>query len=849
MIGLLAINPLETVVGIVVWITAMIYHVAAWIFEIFLILASGKVIDSDKYQLLIQNFYIVLGIVVLFFISFSLLRSMVNPDDKKSGTTVVKTSIINLVTSVAILALLPTIFGFLYDFQTSFITRYNVIGRFFGYGNLSEPVDTNDYATWLCEMNNKEIRQGAFQMVNGVYTAFFNVNTEKCSNSPIDSNEKLEECQKSVTDIDTFIFVPYHTSKTFYDAISYVERDGIFSHYIDFTDNVIKGEISFNFLLSIIAGLALIYVGVSYCFDMALRMVKLVFYQIIAPIPIFARVVPDGPLKGSFEKWLKVVVTCYLEVFVRIFVFYFIVYLCKAMLSSEYLSNILLCFGPFMWLLARALLVMGFVMFMRQAPKLISEVTGIDSGNMKLGIMDKLRDGGFFAAGSAIGSFAANRIAGGSVGSALVSAWKGGKDGWKNPSFKSIGAGAATGRAYNQAIENGATARGIRMNAIRGAFGFDTTADAAVRKIDDADYVVKNMSSSSIEYVDENGKTHTILAGTEYNVNAKVAENLKARKAENIGAMSAANEELRALDTKIEYNKKQRGMLSTMEDEADKDFEKGKFLGKVFYSNGEHVYEEHLNLQTGKMEKVDKGLKIQERQVTSEQFKDLQKQGVTFYSDATGSKELSVNDVRGTIRNSRIQSELSSDSGNMTKRVEEEFVTSLERNGGYTYESFNYDSNGIKIVDKDGKALKNSGSFNVKIDEKTNKKVIVQETNELKINSDGTQEYEKVTTEYERGPNGTYSYTRTDRNGNKTTGSIDGQGFAKLFDGASKGYANVLSEEQQEIKEVKLQPREAENKAIDNVIKQHEEAKDAAKQDAAQRAREAEKKYHSNGGK
>lgn len=840
MIELLAINPLETIVGNVVWITTLIYHFAAWIFEVFLIFASGKIIDTNKYQLLIQNFYIIIGIVVLFFVSFSLLKGMVNPDDKKSGTTMVKNTIINLITSTLILALLPTFFGFLYDFQTSFITRYNVIGRFFGYGNISEPVNTNNYATWLCDMNNKEIRHGAFQIVNSVYTAFFNVNIEKCENKVIDE-ESLLECQKSVKDIDTFIFIPYRTETTFADAISSVENDGLFSHYIDFSNNVIKGEISFNFILSIIAGLVLIYVGVSYCFDMALRMVKLTFYQIIAPLPIFARVVPDGPLKGTFEKWIKIVVTCYLEVFVRIFIFYFIIYLCKAIISSEYLNNILLCFGPFIWLIARALLLMGFVMFMRQAPKLISEVTGIDSSNIKLGIMDKLRDGGFFATGSAVGSYVANRLSGGSRLSALGSAWKGGRDGWKNGNLKGIGQAYNAGMAYKEAKMRGANNRDIFANRLRDIVGLDTTAEQAEREIKDKARTITNNTSAAFTFKDKNGNVHTINAGEEIEVDPLVIADLEAQILANKGKIAEKNEVMTKLDEKKQWAEAQKGLKDFFDSDGEKAWKNGKFKYKTRFA--------------------DQNGNIVEKELDYEEFIKLREIGTKFYNDKN--EEITGKKVLDAAREYWSIHELSSADPTGTKTQLETFLGRLESEGGYSYDKFLYNEDGTPVRGKDGSIIlsEKGSTFNTTIE--NGKRVVIHSKKVLKTitnqkgeieyvrDSNGDYVYEEQQLKYTEAGNGEYSFS--DENGvhKASVYSV----LADIMDKAAKGDIAVIDAEKEKIRtqsngsEPSLIELQGANKAMEATKKAFEEMQTGDLQTQEQRAREAAKKYHANNNK
>lgn len=395
----------DSIYSFIIWLVSGLYHVASWVFELFIILATNELVSRDSYSTIISNFYVVLGIILLFYLSFALLRGMVNPEDQKSGTSTVKKVIINLVSSAFILAILPTIFSFAYDFQTSVLVRQNVIGKFFGYGSLG------DNSTPISRSNRLVVESASFQIVNGVYSAFFNVNPDWCG-SHIDDFvendvESIKNCQQEIVGKDSWGFglVEYDNGAgSLYNVMRRVEQTGRFNLYNDFSVNVTNGEINFSWFLSLIAAIALLYVGFSFCFDMALRMIKLVFYQIIAPIPIFARVVPEGKLSDSFSKWVKAVFACYFEVYIRIFVFYFVIFLCKKLLETPFFTTEIYYYGPFIGLLGQAFILMGLVMFMRQAPKLISDITGIDSGKIKLGIRDKLRDGGLFAAGSIMGA-------------------------------------------------------------------------------------------------------------------------------------------------------------------------------------------------------------------------------------------------------------------------------------------------------------------------------------------------------------------------------------------------------------------------------------------------------------
>ena len=377
----------ENLIAFVIWIASGLYNVAAFVFQIFLVLSTNELVSSDVYKQMYSNFYAVLGVIILFFLTFSFLKAMVDPDNDKVGTSAVKQIVINLATSTIIMALLPTIFGFLYDMQHAILVNQNTIGRFFNYG----AIDSQASAT------TSQISRGSFQIVNGVYTAFFNASADLFVSGGKCAGLDIKSCQKSIESKDT--------NRTLYEIIAYVDSNGHFNNYKQFANEVDEGDIDFQWLLSIAGGVVLLYVGISYCFDMALRMIKLVFYQLIAPIPVFARVIPDTKLSGSFNEWIKVTLACYFEVYVRIFVLYFVVFLCTTMLKSgNFLDKRIYEYGTLVGLFGKAFILMGIVMFMKQAPKLISEVTGIDTGNMKLGIKEKLKEGGFFTAGSVLGA-------------------------------------------------------------------------------------------------------------------------------------------------------------------------------------------------------------------------------------------------------------------------------------------------------------------------------------------------------------------------------------------------------------------------------------------------------------
>lgn len=412
---------LSGIYSFLITIVGALYNLVATLFELFSMLSKVATVDKDIYGNVIDNFYLIIGVVMLFVIAFSMLKAMINPDDNKetgNGGKVVK----NFVTSVVILLVLPTIFNFAFSFQFS-IVDYGTIGRIFGYNNTVD--------------SNSTMASAGNSMANSVFTAFFAPSRQECANRKLEND--LKACGDEIKNED---------NDSLNTVISEVNSTGYFGSYSSFGKNVANDEISFNFLVALIAGLYLLYVVFSFCLDLGLRLVKLVFYQIIAPIPVFLRVVPDGKLSNSFNEWIKITVTCYIEVFIRLFVIYFGVYLVAAFTSEQGLGNIIGTGNGVIGLIANVIIILGVITFIKQAPKLIGDIFGFDSSNMKLGLKEKFASGGLFAAGAAAGGAITSAVRGfnsskkhglrrfgGAIGSGISGARRGLKSGMGAKNF------------------------------------------------------------------------------------------------------------------------------------------------------------------------------------------------------------------------------------------------------------------------------------------------------------------------------------------------------------------------------------------------------------------------------
>ncbi len=97
---------------------------------------------------------------------------------------------------------------------------------------------------------------------------------------------------------------------------AYVKLTGDFTKILPFSEKIAEGEISYTYIVSTIMLGFVIYMLISFIIDLGIRVLKLTFYQVLAPIPIFFSILPSN--KDLLKNWFKLVLTTYVEVFVRI---------------------------------------------------------------------------------------------------------------------------------------------------------------------------------------------------------------------------------------------------------------------------------------------------------------------------------------------------------------------------------------------------------------------------------------------------------------------------------------------------------------------------------------------------
>ena len=367
--------------GILLTLDSIVYFLISWLYQIILLLCRIDILgNGTEISELVGRVYTIIGVVILFLVAYSLLRAMVNPDDlkgKKSPTNIVK----NVLISIALIALTPTIFSFALDFQNALLEQ-NTIGKLV----LGDRTDGESSAT--------TIEKGGNRMAATVLQSFLHPNYSQCTIVTSDDGSVGYDCPEIATGGLNFLLFEVANEHTTYDAVwDEVENNGNFLNITTFAYALAhESTMTYYPIISTIAGAFVFLVLLSYCIDIAVRTIKLAVFELIAPLPILARIMPGEQGEKVFSNWVKACISTYVEVFIRLAILFFAVLIIKIVIQN--IPTIFLDLGLLngevgilVFLFTQAFLVIGIILFVKQAPQILKDITGLDSGKYGKSLM------------------------------------------------------------------------------------------------------------------------------------------------------------------------------------------------------------------------------------------------------------------------------------------------------------------------------------------------------------------------------------------------------------------------------------------------------------------------------
>lgn len=358
-------------------IDEVIYWFASQCYQLFIKLAGTKLFEESFFANFANRVYVILGVFMLFYLAYALLTAIIDPEKLLGKDKGFPKIALNLIVSLVLLGFLPSIFSYAYRIQNLILSR-NVIGSLI-LGTGMTDVDSN---------NQVMLKYGdvlSFSVLN----TFLNPENQ---NFQIDNNYSWFNFKEDVLTKSDYTAMPSMSKAVSTGAVS-INESGSTGQTI---------VISYMPFISAAAGIFLVYIMISFTLDLGVRVAKFAFYQLLAPIPVIMRILPNK--KGVFDKWLKQTLSIYFEVFVRVGMMYISIFFINEISSGTMLDQF---FGPGTGVqgkLAFAVVVMGVLTFAKEMPKKLSEMLGIETGGIKLGLGEKLKAGGFFTGSAMLGA-------------------------------------------------------------------------------------------------------------------------------------------------------------------------------------------------------------------------------------------------------------------------------------------------------------------------------------------------------------------------------------------------------------------------------------------------------------
>lgn len=322
---------------------------------------------------------------MLFVIAYNILNLVIDPDKNDKGSSIEKL-LKNIVISFILIVICPSLFSFAFRVQNSILnTNGGIINNFFS-------------SAFQENTGEDTIRAGGRRMATTTFSAFFTPSNE--GNDEIKAKTKNKSYTLKNGTVVNCSTIGNCTLKQVNQASMEL---GTFSPYKSFAKNIVDEEVDFNWLIALIAGGYLVYVIVSFCFDLAVRACKLAFYQIIAPITITCRILPNQ--EDIFNKWFKATWKTYMALFIRILIMNLGIYLISVFIGKSNFFDSSACVdcSAGVKLIGNAFIILGIVTFIKQAPKLVDDIFGLGE-DVSLGIKDKIKNAGVFTAGATLGA-------------------------------------------------------------------------------------------------------------------------------------------------------------------------------------------------------------------------------------------------------------------------------------------------------------------------------------------------------------------------------------------------------------------------------------------------------------
>lgn len=380
-------------------LATFIYGLLMNLYDMFTALCTVRLLSNDILQELAKRVGYILGVVMLFYVILGFIQLLLNPDaindGEKGATAIIKKTIIVIV----MLGSANFAFELLYQVQVT-VVNSNIISKLLLPYSVTPVINNQDTSTSQDSSLTNNEKFGSL-LAEELFSSFYSI--EEFEESDIDSTgdvSSYDDCQTVVNNFRNQLI----NERSFDLGYTCLNSTIVVNFKIDDSTKSESQEtnvVNFNWLLCPIVGLAAVYLMVMYCFKVGVRMVQLMFLEIISPMAIVSYLAPKKDT--MFSKWRTIYVSTYIDVFIRIAIINFAFFLVSTVFSvtggnglefqgTDFSSD------PFF----KVIMILSILTFAKKAPELIGEL--LPKSASKLGFGASMKE--IFGLGATVGGIA-----------------------------------------------------------------------------------------------------------------------------------------------------------------------------------------------------------------------------------------------------------------------------------------------------------------------------------------------------------------------------------------------------------------------------------------------------------
>lgn len=392
-----------------------IYMLLTGMYQVFFNVASAQLFENET----IKNFYgrvqLIIGVFMIFKLSISILQGIMNPDKFTNPKEGFGNVITRIIISLALLTVLMPInipnvqnansyekyinnngllFGTLYSLQDRILSN-NTLGRLIlgtTDNSTNDSTATDQSGMTEAELKNEKLKKSSRIFASTILKGFLRINMlpEDVRESDDESNPKNWYCGDHIGDDEKTIINAYNDldvdpSTLLSDTVLKAKCDlnqsigGAIGNFFNIRGDA-KYLFAFNWIVSLIVGGIFLFILVGFTVDIAIRSIKLAILRLIAPIPVISYIEPSSSKNGGmFSSWVKALTSTYLDLFLRLAIVYFVIFLIQDMIVNGIIIDEP---GGIVGIISCIFIWIGLFFFAKMAPKFIKDALGIKGTGM-----------------------------------------------------------------------------------------------------------------------------------------------------------------------------------------------------------------------------------------------------------------------------------------------------------------------------------------------------------------------------------------------------------------------------------------------------------------------------------